>query len=53
MALELLTRLALLVVFIIAGIGCGMMFNYALGRKVTELGGIMGGFLVGFLMWLL
>jgi hypothetical protein len=45
--------MALLVVFIAAGVACGMMFNYALGRKVTELGGMMGGVAVGFLMWLL
>lgn len=50
---ELLVKLALLVIFILAGIACGMMFNYALGRKWNELGGVMGGVLVGFLMWLL
>ena len=53
MALELITRLALLVVFLIAGIICGAMFNVALGRKFNELGGIVGGLLVGFLMWVL
>jgi hypothetical protein len=50
---ELVTRLALMVVFIIVGITCGMMFNVALGRKITEMGGLMGGLAVGLLMWLL
>jgi hypothetical protein len=53
MALTLVVRLALLVIFIVTGIVCGMMFNYALGRKMTEMGGVVGGLLVGFLMWLL
>lgn len=53
MALELITRLTLLVIFIIAGIACGIMFNIALGRKLTEVGGIVGGAVVGLLMWLL
>ena len=51
--MTLMVRLALLVIFIVTGIVCGMMFNYALGRKITEMGGVMGGLLVGFLMWLL
>lgn len=43
----------LLVVMIVAGIICGMMVNIALDRKPWELGGITGGAVVGFLMWLL
>jgi len=43
--------LQLLVVFIIAGLLCGMMFNIALGRKATEMGGLMGGLVVGILMF--
>ena len=53
MALEILTRLFLLVVFLIAGALCGMMFNIALGRKFSELGGLVGGLMTGFLMWVL
>ena len=40
-------------VMIVAGILCGMMINFALDRKPWELGGVTGGALVGFLMWLL
>lgn len=43
--------LQLLVVFLIAGLLCGMMFNVALGRKTTEMGGLMGGLVVGILMF--
>jgi hypothetical protein len=50
---EVLTKMVLLGIFIVTGIACGMMFNFALGRKITEMGGMMGGALVGFLMWLL
>ena len=49
--MDILTRLVLLVVFLVAGTLCGMMFNIALGRKPFERGGIMGGILVGFLMF--
>lgn len=49
--MDLVTRLMLLVVFLIAGILCGMMFNIALGRKLFERGGIMGGIVVGVLMF--
>ncbi len=50
MAME---RYILLGVMIVAGIICGMMINIALDRKPWELGGITGGAVVGFLMWLL
>jgi hypothetical protein len=43
----------LLLVFLIAGVLCGIMFNIALDRKPWELGGLTGGLVVGFLMWLL
>ena len=46
-------RIILLGVMIVAGIICGMMINVALSRKPWELGGITGGAVVGFLMWLL
>jgi hypothetical protein len=46
-------RIILLLVMIVAGILCGMMINVALDRKPWELGGITGGAVVGFLMWLL
>lgn len=49
--MDLITRLMLLVVFLIAGTLCGMMFNIALGRKPFERGGIMGGIVVGALMF--
>ena len=53
MASELVKTIALLIVFLIAGAACGIMFNVALGRKFSELGGIVGGLVVGALMWLL
>jgi hypothetical protein len=43
----------ILPVMIVAGIICGMMINIALDRKAWDLGGITGGAVVGFLMWLL
>ena len=46
-------RIILLGVMIVAGVICGMMFNIALDRKIWELGGLTGGAVVGFLMWLL
>ena len=45
--------IALLIVFLVAGAACGIMFNIALERKFNELGGIVGGLVVGALMWLL
>ena len=51
MVMTVVDRLILLVVFLIAGMLCGMMFNVALGRKMTETGGILGGLVVGFLMF--
>ena len=49
--MDLLTRIILLVIFLIAGALCGMMFNIALGLKPFDRGGIMGGIVVGALMW--
>ena len=46
-------RIILLGVMIVAGIICGMMINIALDKKLWELGGLTGGAVVGFLMWLL
>ena len=53
MAGGLLESIALLVIFLVAGAACGIMINIALGRKYSELGGIVGGLVVGALMWLL
>jgi hypothetical protein len=49
--MELPVWLMLLAVFLVAGILCGMMFNIALGLKPFERGGIMGGIVVGLLMF--
>ena len=38
---------------IFGGIVMGIMFNIALGRKVFDSGGIVGGAVVGLLMWVL
>jgi hypothetical protein len=51
MALDGLTKIILLVIFLVTGLVCGIMFNVALGRKPLESGGLMGGLVVGFLMW--
>ncbi len=51
MGLDPVTKITLLVIFIITGLICGIMFNVALGRKPFESGGLMGGLVVGFLMW--
>lgn len=46
-------KIILLGVMIFAGILCGMMINVSLSKKPWELGGLTGGAVVGFLMWLL
>jgi hypothetical protein len=46
-------RIILLGVMIVAGIICGMMINISLDKKIWEFGGLTGGAVVGFLMWLL
>lgn len=51
--MDMIVRIYLLIVFIIAGLMCGMMINIALGRKFYEVGGLNGGIIVGILMWLL
>jgi hypothetical protein len=43
----------LLIVMIIAGIIMGIMFNIALGRKFYDTGGIIGGAVVGTMMFVL
>ena len=43
----------LMIVMIIAGIIMGIMFNIALGKKFYESGGIVGGAVVGLLMYIL
>ena len=46
-------NIILLIVMIIAGIIMGIMFNIALGRKTFEAGGIIGGAVVGLIMYIL
>ena len=41
------------IVFVVAGIMCGMMINVALDQKPWEMGGIIGGAVVGLMMALL
>ena len=48
-----LQRPALIIEMIFSGIACGVMINIALGRKVSEIGGWVGGALVGILMYIL
>jgi hypothetical protein len=49
--MDFLTRILLLIIFLVAGILCGIMFNIALGKKPFDRGGVMGGIVVGALMW--
>jgi hypothetical protein len=46
-------NIILLLVMIVAGIIMGIMFNIALGRKFYESGGIIGGAVVGAMMFVL
>ena len=43
----------LLIVMIVGGIIMGIMFNIALNRKFHESGAIVGGAVVGLLMYIL
>lgn len=45
--------LQLLIVMIIGGIIMGIMFNIALGRKFFDTGAIVGGAVVGLMMYIL
>jgi hypothetical protein len=45
--------LQLLIVMIIGGIIMGIMFNIALGRKYYDSGAIIGGAVVGLMMYIL
>ena len=45
--------LQLLIVMIVGGIIMGIMFNIALGKKFYDSGGIVGGAVVGLLMYIL
>ena len=45
--------ISLMIIMVIAGIITGIMFNIALSRKFYESGGIIGGAVVGFLMYIL
>ena len=49
--MDIVTKMILLVIFLVTGILCGVMFNIALGQKPFDRGGVMGGIVVGFLMW--
>lgn len=51
--MDTITTIYLLISFIIAGLLCGVMFNIALGRKFYESGALLGGIVVGLLMFLL
>lgn len=46
-------NIILLLVMVVAGIIMGIMFNIALGRKFYESGGIIGGAVVGTMMFVL
>lgn len=48
-----LKHFLLLIVMVIAGVIMGIMFNIALGRKFYESGGIIGGAVVGLMMYVL
>ena len=43
----------LLIFMLGVGILSGVLMSIALGRKVTDKGGIIGGLFVAFLMWVL
>jgi hypothetical protein len=45
--------LQLLIVMIIGGVIMGIMFNIALGKKYYDTGAIIGGAVVGLLMYIL
>ncbi|UCC93113.1 MAG: hypothetical protein JSW25_00055 [Thermoplasmata archaeon] len=49
--MDAFTTIMLLIVFLVSGVLCGMMFNIALGLKPFDRGGIMGGIVVGLLMF--
>lgn len=49
--MDLITKILLLIIFLVAGILCGVMFNIALGLKPFDRGGVMGGIVVGVAMW--
>jgi hypothetical protein len=45
--------LQLLIVMVVGGIIMGIMFNIALGRKFHDSGAVVGGAVVGLLMYVL
>ena len=45
--------ITLLIIMVLAGIIMGIMFNIALGKKVFDSGGIIGGAVVGLFMYIL
>lgn len=46
-------NLMLLIFMLSIGVISGIFMSISLGRKVTDKGGILGGLLVAFLMWVL
>ncbi len=50
---DLMTFFIMLMIFLVSGVFCGAVTNWALGRKLWFPGGLIGGALVGFLLLLL
>ena len=46
-------NLMLLIFMLSIGVLSGVIMSISLGRKVTDRGGVLGGLLVAFLMWVL
>lgn len=47
------SNLMLLIFMLSIGVFSGVIMSISLGRKVTDRGGVLGGLLVAFLMWVL
>ncbi|MDY6865816.1 MAG: hypothetical protein SVY15_07600 [Halobacteriota archaeon] len=47
------TNIVLLIFMLGVGLISGVLMSIALGKKVTDTGGILGGLFVAFLMWVL
>lgn len=45
--------MVMFIAFMIAGISCGVMLNIALDNKFYDKSGVLGGIIVGILMFLL
>ncbi len=51
--MDLDPSMILLIFMLGIGVISGIFMSISLGRKVTDKGGILGGLLVAFLMWVL